>query len=41
MGALALVLGWTWLWRELIGPQFAVIGWLFWYLLGVNVPVPD
>lgn len=40
MGAVALLLSWTWLWPNWGSIQFATIGWLFWRMLGVNVPLP-
>jgi leader peptidase (prepilin peptidase)/N-methyltransferase len=40
MGAVALLLSWTWLWPSWGSIQFATIGWLFWRMLGANVPLP-
>jgi leader peptidase (prepilin peptidase)/N-methyltransferase len=41
MGAVALVLSWPWLWRGWARMHFLSIGWLFWHMLGVNVPFPE
>ncbi len=41
MGAVALVLSWPWIWRDYLRFYFATLGWLFWHLLGVNVPIPN
>jgi leader peptidase (prepilin peptidase)/N-methyltransferase len=39
MGALALILSWSWLWRDWASVQFATLGWLFWHLLGAKAPL--
>jgi leader peptidase (prepilin peptidase)/N-methyltransferase len=41
MGAVALVLTWPWFWPGWARMQFGTIGWLFWRMLGVDVPFPD
>ena len=41
MGAVAMVLSWTWLWHDYFRLQFGTLGWLFWRMLGVNVPIPN
>jgi len=41
MGAAALVLSWTWLWDDYFRIQFGTLGWLFWRILGFNVPIPN
>ena len=41
MGAVALVLSWPWLWPGWGKNQFGTMDWLFWRMLGVNVPFPD
>jgi leader peptidase (prepilin peptidase)/N-methyltransferase len=41
MGAVALALSWSWLWPQWGRQQFGAIGWLFWWLLGVNAPFPE
>jgi leader peptidase (prepilin peptidase)/N-methyltransferase len=40
MGAVALVLSWPWFWPGFGEKYFETIYWLFWHLLGVNVPLP-
>ena len=40
MGAVAMVFCWPWMWQDHLRIQFATLGWLFWWMLGVNVPVP-
>jgi leader peptidase (prepilin peptidase) / N-methyltransferase len=41
MGALALVLSWSWLWRDCLSVHFGTVRWLFWHWLGHNVPFTD
>jgi leader peptidase (prepilin peptidase)/N-methyltransferase len=41
MGAVALVLSWPWLWPRWGRMEFGAIYWLFWHMLGVNVPFPE
>ncbi len=41
MGAVTMVLFWTWLWHDYFRIHFGTLGWLFWRMLGVNVPIPD
>jgi len=41
MGAVALVLSWNWMWQGHFRLYFSTLGWLFWHLLNVNVPIPN
>ncbi|MFO0890795.1 MAG: prepilin peptidase [Isosphaeraceae bacterium] len=41
MGAIAMALSWSWLWPRWGRAQFGAIGWLFWWMLGVNAPFPE
>ena len=41
MGAVTLLLAWPWFWHDWGRIQFGTIAWLFWRMLGVNLPLPD
>jgi leader peptidase (prepilin peptidase)/N-methyltransferase len=40
LGAVALVLAWPWFWKGWGEGLFETLGWMFWFMLGVNSPFP-